>query len=246
MIDCDKKKRLVPPRIFAVSSSTSAPYIVRANADANPEYALHYYNDTSAGEFIRSQCGTSAYHAYNCFRAPAYRADLFRFCALYSLGGVYLDEDIILLKPIESVISVCSNATIGGDWDQNINNVMHGGKQMKIIAGRPGARIFKCMVNVIVNNVRRRYLGNNALSISGPVALHECYVSTQKSAVVTYFDARYAKWPYTGMRSSSDIFAFEAPNVRRHWAEVSKRRDIDDYASVYKDRTVYKPSCMLR
>ena len=80
-------------------------------------------------------CGPDAAEAYLCFEPPSYRADLFRFCALYSEGGVYLDEDIVPMHPLEDIVSECSVATLGHDFPAGGRLA----KQMKILAAAPGA-----------------------------------------------------------------------------------------------------------
>ena len=47
-----------------------------------------------------------------------YRADIFRFCALYADGGVYLDADLELMVPLDDTHSPCSHVTIGHDYPQ--------------------------------------------------------------------------------------------------------------------------------
>merc|ERR1712241_24148 len=76
---------------------------------------------------------------YQCLAPPAYRADLFRFCILYMKGGLYLDSDLMPLVKLEELYDPCSVATVGHDWPQGRPQ-----KQMKILAGQPGAPIFLC------------------------------------------------------------------------------------------------------
>lgn len=255
--NCTQQRRLVPKNLFVVYS-TALPYLVRANAAANAHYKLHAFNDSSAGSFIRKHCGVDAYDAYQCLKAPAYRADLFRFCALASKGGVYMDSDLALVRPIDSIVSVCSNATIGADWDQEIEHQTYGAKQMKVLASAPQSRITVCMLKKIISNVRNRFYGVSSLQISGPVALEECYREgiqhTRGDVVITYIDTRGAIWPYTGLRTQRKLFAFEAPNEQRHWGvsaspasgtESRVPQDID-YSKLYALRQVYDSSCRLR
>ena len=211
--NCTGRSENVPRFLFASSKSPSVPYLVRTNAASNTEYELQYHNDTSAEAFVKRFCGTAAAKAYRCLIPPAYRSDLFRFCALASHGGVYLDADIALIRPIDQVVSRCSTATIGADFSQREGALP--GKQMKILAGRQGAPIFQCMVNRIIHNVRQRYYGPNPLSITGPALLHNCYQEHAFDVAITYIDTRLTVWPFTGMRTRTKILAYEAPNEER-------------------------------
>lgn len=242
-VSCRGRERVVPLKLFA-SSKDDPPYPVRAAAAANPAYELRFHNDTSAERFVRARCGEDAAKAYACLVPPAYRGDLFRFCALSTEGGVYVDADMVLLRPIEEVASLCSDATIGYDWPRR---PQEGRKQMKILAGRPNAPLFKCMVNKIVEHARTRFYGSTSLSITGPDLLQRCYEKYPENVSVTYMDARNARWPHAGMRSKNRLFSFEAPNEERHLGitrqEKGDRKKDVDYAKLYEKRMVYSKTC---
>ena len=87
-----------------------------ATALSNPSYARNHHTDESAYEYIRSKCSQDVADAYKCMTAPAFRGDIFRFCALWAEGGVYLDEDIMPIVPLEELYSPCSVATVGHDF----------------------------------------------------------------------------------------------------------------------------------
>jgi len=73
----------------------------------NPFWTFHYFNHVQQRSFIqdfmpfRVLC---AYDALNVVYGPA-KADLFRYCAIYILGGVYLDSKSGVTKPLDQVFS---------------------------------------------------------------------------------------------------------------------------------------------
>lgn len=187
--DCSAwpKEHTVPKVYHSISGGSSPPLNVKYIAMANPDYRVNWHNDTTALEYLEKACGSEVAEAFRCFIPTAYRADLFRFCALAYEGGVYIDTDQRLLTPLEKLYSNCSHATIGHDWPLPAP-VPAGAKaptepreefpgyQMKILAGMPGSPLFRCMVSAIVSNVRKRYgKDQNVLSISGPALLSHCY-----------------------------------------------------------------------
>ena len=122
---CDGKEEIVP-RIyhsvngagdFSNGTSTTRPHHHQfATSLSNPSYERNHHTDESAYEYIKNMCWQEVADAYKCMTAPAYRGDIFRFCALWAEGGVYLDEDIVPIVPLEDLYSPCSVATVGHDF----------------------------------------------------------------------------------------------------------------------------------
>ena len=168
---------------------------------SNPSYVVNRHSDLTAAVFIENSCGLDARHAYDCLLAPAFRADLFRFCALYAEGGVYMDEDIVPLHRIDDIVSECSSATIGHDFPAGHQPA----KQMKILASAPKSPLMHCALHSIIQNVRFRAHPPSPLELTGPLLLQKCYVNHSFDVAITYLDTRGAVWPYTGMRAGSTI-----------------------------------------
>jgi len=174
----------VPKIYHAVGKDATPPPAVVRNAATNPEFELRYLGDAAAGEYVRTRCGAAAFASYQCFVAPAYRADLFRYCALYADGGVYLDTDITLAVSIPEAVDMCDGATLGHDIPQlplpphQTNDTVMPGMQMKILGGEAGHPLFKCTLDGIIGHVRTRYSSRYPLQITGPALLAECYRKT--------------------------------------------------------------------
>ena len=230
---CTNRTPVVPLIYHSVDRQRPPPYIVRANAGGNPEYTLNYHNDSSAEAFVRRHCPLEVYQAYRCLRAPAYRGDVFRFCALYSMGGVYLDSDLALLVPLSEVYSPCSSATLGYDFPWGGRR----GKQMKILAGRRRAPVFECMLRTIVHHVRSRYTPPDTLGITGPTVLDQCYTKNSTDVAITYIDSKMAHVSLSGMRQGNRILAYESPSERD--------REAVDAHHYSQQRSVYRDDCAL-
>ena len=101
----------IPKVYYSVSADNEQSLSQVAVSASNPNFERRHFGDEEALEFIQENCGEDAASAYQCLAPPAYRADLFRFCAIHSQGGIYLDSDILPLVPIEELYDPCS--TIG-------------------------------------------------------------------------------------------------------------------------------------
>ena len=94
--DCSERAEIVPRILHSVSRDAHQSYHQTATSMANPSFQRNHHSDATALEYVRSKCGEEAAMAYSCFIPPAYRADLFRFCAMYADGGIYLDAVSVL------------------------------------------------------------------------------------------------------------------------------------------------------
>jgi len=238
--DCSGTKEIVPKILHSVNKDESQSYHQLATSLANSAYVQNHHSDKSALQYILENCGEEVAIAYSCLVPPAFRADLFRYCALYAEGGVYLDNDIFPLFPLEELYSPCSVASIGHDLPQ-------GGrpkKQMKILAGAPGAPIFKCALDRILNNLRFQVYPEDVFDITGPGVLHKCYLENSENVAITYHDTRNSVWPWTGMRAGNKILAVEVPNAKRHFLEPIDYMDPNDYYRLFVERKVYDSKCV--
>ncbi|EOD34094.1 hypothetical protein EMIHUDRAFT_252938 [Emiliania huxleyi CCMP1516] len=209
--NCSEGSTRVPRIYHAVGGSAERPSNVAMNAAVHLDgFVVNYHDDESAFEYVTKHCGREAGQAYRCLLAPAFRADLFRFCALSAEGGVYLDTDLVLLKPIASVVDMCdAGATIGRDISGADER-----KQM-ILASVPSHPLPRCMLDSILRNVRQRFVPpkGRPLMLTGPELLDWCYNQTAGNDVaITYRDSVRATYPHSGMVGVGGLVAFEQPN----------------------------------
>ena len=98
------------------------------------------------------------------------------------------------------------------------------------------------MIDRIVSNVARRSVPPLPLLVSGSSLLSQCYRNHSSGTVTTYIDARESYWPYSGLRTRDELFAYEVPNEERHYLY----RDASYYLDAYLHNGIYRPGCALR
>ncbi|SDJ10291.1 glycosyltransferase family 32 protein [Lutimaribacter saemankumensis] len=100
--------RRIPEIIHQTFSSTRLENkmrnAVKSWLDLNPSYSYHFYDDADQTEFVRTHFGKRVHAAYNRLSEGAFRADLWRYCVLYQLGGVYADIDTVCLTPLNDFV----------------------------------------------------------------------------------------------------------------------------------------------
>ena len=78
---------------------------------------LHDQNDRD--EFIKSNFDTATYNAYTSLKLGAAKADLWRYCILYKNGGIYLDMDANIVKPLDDLIRLTDACIITRENNKN-------------------------------------------------------------------------------------------------------------------------------
>ena len=246
--DCTEFSERVPRIVHTISADEIDeiyPFHVRMAIEQDIGFVHHHVSDASALVYIRDRCSSTLAEVYRCIKPRAFRADLFRFCALYAEGGVYLDADLVPLVPIRDLYSPCSSFTLGYDQAQGTIDIEHIGMQMKILAGVPGNDISACMMERIAENVRERKNFKTPLEFSGPQLLRTCYLKYPKDVAVTYMDTRGAAWPYSGLRRREKILAYEKPNISRHFKEIFQRDSSEEYNDMVKRKDLYNSNCVV-
>ena len=89
------KTKQLHPNCIAVQDSIQA---------LHPDYEMKLYDDTDIEEFIKREFDDHVYRCYMKLNVGAAKADFWRYCILYKYGGVYLDMDSVLIRPLSELI----------------------------------------------------------------------------------------------------------------------------------------------
>lgn len=99
--------KLVHQTFIAMNLPDFILSIIEMNKKLNPNYEFIFYDDQQCKQFIQTHFSTRTYNAYisinDCYGAM--KADFFRYCVLYILGGIYLDIKSILHVDLDTIIT---------------------------------------------------------------------------------------------------------------------------------------------
>lgn len=70
----------------------------------NPDYTMVLYDDADMEQFIKDNFDDAVYRSYMRLNVGASKADFWRYCILYINGGVYLDIDSDIIRPLNQLI----------------------------------------------------------------------------------------------------------------------------------------------
>lgn len=98
----------IPKQIFQTFKNDKLPWLTRFHISRmrkkNPEYEYHFYDDERIQAFLKEEFPPEYIKSYNRLTIGAAKADFFRYAILYKKGGIYLDIDSGLIKPLREFI----------------------------------------------------------------------------------------------------------------------------------------------
>ena len=170
----------VPLVIYQSWKSHEVPKGMRDNIlrllETNPEFDYYLYSDEECAAFIADNFDQDVLAAFHTLKPGAYKSDLWRYCILYKLGGVYLDIKYYSTVPLIKIID--DNATVyvrdadsysvqipAGDF--SFQTCLYNG----FMVSPPKNEIFKLCIDEIVISCKRRLYRRNNVDVTGPCLL---------------------------------------------------------------------------
>ncbi|KAL7499814.1 hypothetical protein ACHAWT_010240 [Skeletonema menzelii] len=115
-----------------------------------------FYDDDAAGEFLSLHFPPEVKDAYDSVTPGAFKADLFRYCALLIKGGIYADMDIMLESNLDAAVPPDVGFMVPRD-EPGIKP----GHQMCLwngmIAAAPAHPYLARVIDRVVHNIRNRF-----------------------------------------------------------------------------------------
>ena len=162
-------KTVIPKNIFQTWKTLDVPPKMKQCVDKlqydNPDFSYYLFDDDMCIDFIKDNYDDSVICAYNKLIPTAYKADLFRYCILYKLGGIYLDIKY------EGVGGFSLNQLIDKEYFVRDIDNSGGGIYNGFMVCKPNNKILHKAIYKIVENTNSGYYGLNSLSPTGPLLL---------------------------------------------------------------------------
>ena len=237
----------VPLVIYQSWKSHEVPKEMRDNIlrllETNPEFDYYLYSDEECAAFIADNYDKDVLAAFHALKPGAFKSDLWRYCILYKLGGVYLDIKYYSTVPLIGVIDETPTVFVR-DSDAYLCKVISGdfSSQTCIYNGfmvsPPKNEIFKLCIDDIVKSYKQRSYNRNMLDVTGPCMLgriieqqytSEYYkntkfthtqINTLHGPSISYGNTVILK-EYTSYRSEKTI-----PSRKSHYSILYLKHDI--------------------
>ncbi len=172
-----KRNMTIPKKIIQTWETKTLSKELQQVVDSwkiyNPNYEYTLFDKDDRENFIKSHYSSEIVEAYKNIIPGAYKSDLFRYCYLYVVGGIYADIDTLCLGNLDKLMIPNINLILAIDLNNNDidgkHNLVNG-----FICTRPKNFIFLDCIFSIVYNVQNNIIPYSKLDFSGPGILGQC------------------------------------------------------------------------
>jgi mannosyltransferase OCH1-like enzyme len=157
-------KSIIPLHVYQTWYTKNLPPKMNARREKfkqlNPEFTFHVYDDNDCAEFIKKHFTIHVLNAYNSLIPGAYKADLWRYCVLFVNGGIYMDVKLSTINGFKLIYLTTKEHFVIDRPPNTIYNAL--------LVCKPRNKLLLNSINMIVQNVRRKYYGLSPLDPTGP------------------------------------------------------------------------------
>jgi mannosyltransferase OCH1-like enzyme len=166
----------IPLKIYQTFHTKDLPPKIKECVETlknqNPEFEHYLFDDDDCRNFIIKNFDEKVLNAYDSLIPGAYKADLWRLCILYKMGGIYIDikykcaDDIKLIDFTDKEYFV-EDYSINTPGERGVYNGF-------MICHKENPILIKA-INRIVSNVEEKYYGMYPTSPTGPGVLGKIF-----------------------------------------------------------------------
>lgn len=203
----------------------------------NPEYKYNLYDDNDMDNFVNEHFKGVISECYNKLNIIVAKVDFWRYLVLYKYGGIYLDMDSSIEKPLNELINNDDEAIITAENNPNIY------VQWALIFSKQHP-ILKKTIEFICDNIEKNTYPNNIHKMTGPTvysrAINEVHKSvfnnilnhkeinkntdkTYKSNNISY---RIYGIDYNNYFTFKHEFTHFLYNNKKHWRQEEKEKKL--------------------
>jgi mannosyltransferase OCH1-like enzyme len=233
------KYNVIPRNIFQCWHTLDLPPKMRENVDLlkrqNPDFVHYLYDDKMCAEFIHTHLGEEILYSFNKLKPGAYKADLWRYCVLYILGGIYLDIKYKCVNGFK-LNELTDQEYFVKDRLYHLNDEPKKmGIYQALICSLPKNEVLFNCIQKIVYNVKHNLYNNNDLDVTGP---HIFNSSVLDNAVLTFTgDSIYRNKNilqiYNKYREEQNSFS-----KNEYYREMWKHKNIYEYPILWANKNI--------
>ncbi len=196
---------MIPKVVYQTWSTRDFPPAIQEKRqqmmDLNPEYTFVLYTDEEMDAFVNETFPGEIADCYNRLNIIVAKADFWRYLILYKYGGIYLDIDSSIDRPLSELIQENTQAIISAE--QNAFKFV----QWALIF-QQGHPILERTIQFVVENIQRNLFPNDICKMTGPVVYTKGILYTHFELFGEILDNR-AWTPQTRQTFQKDTISYD-------------------------------------
>ena len=225
----DEYNSIIPLNIFQTWHTKDLPPNMKRSVEyikrTNPMFNYQLFDDTDCYNFIRDNFDASVLNAFNKLIPGAYKADLWRYCILYKLGGIYLDIKYIPANKFRFI-----HLTEAEHWVLDADKYGIYNALMVCKAGNP---ILLSAINKIVEHTRTNFYGSCHLEPTGPKLLARYFHLYEKKIL----DMKHTCHDNNRLIHFNNYIVFKT--YSEYLNETNHYKKTDHYSVLWNNRKIY-------
>lgn len=233
LLQIEMPKKKIPLNIFQTWHTKENLNLKMFNAinnikTQNPEFKHFLFDDNDCRNFIKKHFRKEVLTAYDSLIPGAFKADLWRYCVLFIVGGIYIDIKFKMTNGFK-LINLIKNEHFVLDADKT-------GVYNAFMVCKPGNKLLLEAINMIVQNVKNKFYGDGFLDPTGPKLL---------AKVISINDTRVdLKHLELENNNNKRVIIFKntiiLTSYNGHIDDRIKCSKIPHYSILWKDKQIYK------
>ena len=239
----------VPLVIYQSWTTNMIPPMMKQNmmkvVANNPQFNHFLYSHEKCRQFIHDNYSKDVVDAFDGFKPGAFKSDLWRYCIMYKLGGVYMDVkfypsvplvDIINETPEVFIRDVVATNTDNSDMRCKTTTGLYNG----FLVSPPNNPIFKDMIERVVENWKAKAYKDSMLNVTGPCLLGEIVRNHKGQEYIDELPFEFIGVEEDGVAMGNILYNDETivkqyPEYRLEQANTKAKH----YSDSWKDKDIY-------
>lgn len=222
----------IPANIFQTWHTKNLPPLmfnaIQEIKTQNPNFLHRLFDDDDCRNFIAKYFNDDILYAFDNLIPGAYKADLFRYCILYKLGGIYLDIKYIPNKNFKLI-----NLLRREHWVLDIDNT--GIYNALMICKKGNPNLLKA-IRKIVANVKMKFYGKTSLSPTGPHLLGSLFSNNQKAKfVMRHIFKNIENGRFISFNNTIIFKTYDG-----YLKELDENKKVPHYSFLWDNKQIYK------
>jgi mannosyltransferase OCH1-like enzyme len=203
----------------------------------NPEYKYHLFTDDDMDIFVNNNFEGEIADTYNKLNIIVAKVDFWRYLILYKYGGVYLDMDSSIEKPLNELIKEEDEAIITAEGNPNLY------VQWALIFSKEHP-ILKKTIELVVDNIKNNKYLNDIHKMTGPTVYSKAINEVHKEIYGDIIEHKEIKRE-TDITFRNDKFSYRLFGIdysqhfcfkynesyylyinKKHWREEEKEKNL--------------------